>query len=149
MTENGQDVGGERAALSYPRPAVTDDIAFLYEGFGRHELRLQYCADCDRHRHPPSPSCPHCSSLRWGARAVSGRGRVYSYTVHHHPPIPPYAVPHTLVLVAMQEDFRFLATISDIPPDAIHIGMAVRLRFDELEPGFTLPVFVPDQDGLP
>ena len=127
----------------YPRPVILDYTAFLYEGFAQHKLRLQYCDQCGKHRHPPNPTCPHCHSSKWTAKATSGRGIVHSYTVQHYPPIPPYSVPHPVVLVDMEEGFRFLAAIKDIAPEDIHIGMKVETEFVELEPAFTLPVFRP------
>jgi uncharacterized OB-fold protein len=140
MTETN---GG--SAPRFPRPVILDYVAFLYEGFNRKELRIQYCDQCGRHRHPPSPLCPHCHSVKWTAKPTSGRGRVYSYTVQYHPPIPPHETPHPVVLADMDEGFRFLAAMRGVALDAICIGMPVAVGFVELESGFTLPVFRPAQ----
>lgn len=131
-----------------PRPVVTPDVAFLYEGFGHRDLRIQHCDDCGLRRHPPMPSCPSCRSPRWTARNAQLAGRVHSYTVHHHPPIPPFPTPHGIVLVDMADGFRFLASIRGVAPDRIRIGAPVELRFVEIEPDFWLPVFEP-ADGAP
>lgn len=130
-------------AGAYPRPVIVDYTAFLYEGFARGELRVQHCDDCGRHRHPPNPFCPYCHSPKWTAKPSGVRGIVHSYTVQHYPPIPPYEVPHPVVLVDMEGGFRLLAAIRGVPPDGIGIGMPVEARFVDLEPGFTLPVFFP------
>ena len=126
---------------TFPRPVVVEDVAFLYEGFERRKLRVQTCRRCGKLRHPPGPVCPFCQSPEWTATATSGRGWVHSFTVHHHPPIPPWSVPHAVVLADMEEGFRFLASTQGLAPDEVRIGMPVAVDFVECEPGFTLPVF--------
>ena len=128
-------------ATSYPRPLFNDDNAFLYEGFEQEELRIQKCSNCGQLRVPPGPMCPHCQSSEWTTINASGKGRVHSYTIQYHPPIPPFPSPHTLVLVDLEEGVRFLAAAKDISAEDVAIDMDVELEFCELEPGFKLPVF--------
>lgn len=125
----------------FPRPVVTADVAFLHEGFAHGEWRVQTCGHCGRHRHPPSPACPVCHSLDWHATPVGLRGVVHSYTVHHHPPIPPFATPHVVVLADMDDGLRFVAALRGVAPDGVRIGMPVEIRFEDVEPGYRLPVF--------
>ncbi len=42
---------GKKGAARRPRPAVTHDNAFFWEGVERGELRIQRCASCGRLRH--------------------------------------------------------------------------------------------------
>ncbi|MFD0658382.1 bifunctional MaoC family dehydratase N-terminal/OB-fold nucleic acid binding domain-containing protein [Thermocatellispora tengchongensis] len=74
---------------SYPlRPAVNRDTEFFWEGVRKGELRIQRCARCGELRHPPGPMCPRCRSADRTHVTASGVGTVYSYVVHHHPPVP-------------------------------------------------------------
>jgi hypothetical protein len=41
-----------------PRPAITPDSAFWWEGVRANELLIQRCVGCGRLRHPPGPACP-------------------------------------------------------------------------------------------
>ena len=127
----------------YPTPVINDDNAFLYEGFEHKELRIQKCNGCSALRFPPSPMCPHCGAMDWDYIVSSGDGFVYSYTVHHHPPIPPLETPHPVVLVELTEGIRFLAGIRNTPIENIKIGMRVALTFFECGSGHTMPVFEP------
>ena len=73
--------------------------------------------------------------MEWTAVEASGRGAVYSYVVVHHPPVPPFEYPNLIVLVELEEGTRVVSNLRDVAPEDVRIGMAVRARFDELEPG--------------
>jgi uncharacterized OB-fold protein len=129
-----------------PRPAITHDNAFFWEGIAAGRLLIQRCA-CGRLRHPPGPVCPVCHSFEWSAVPASGRGRVYSYVVAHHPAIPPFAYPNPIGLVELEEGPRLVANLSGVAPQAIRIGMPVVCEIVEVEPGFRLPTFRPAPGG--
>ncbi|WP_432841545.1 Zn-ribbon domain-containing OB-fold protein [Dactylosporangium sp. CA-092794] len=126
-----------------PRPAVNQDNAFFWDGVARGELLVQRCADCGHLRHPPGPMCPWCQSFNWHEVASCGRGRVYSFVVAHRPLPPGFAGPVPIVLVDMDEGWRFLAGIGGIEPAGLRIGLPVVVDFVEFEPGFVLPHFRP------
>jgi uncharacterized OB-fold protein/acyl dehydratase len=115
-----------------PRPAITHDNRFFWEGVDAGRLLIQRCR-CGVLRHPPGPMCPRCRSLEWDAVEASGRGTVYSYVVAHHPPIPPFAYPNLIVLVALEEGTRIVSNLVDVAPDAVRIGMPVQARFVTIE----------------
>lgn len=71
---------------------------------------------------------------------ASGRGRVHSFTVHHHPPIAPWEAPHAVVLVDLDEGVRFLASFAGDANDLV-IGLPVEIEFRELEDDYIFPVF--------
>ncbi len=58
--------------ISRPRPAITHDNAFFWEGVAAGELRIQRCQPCGRLRHPPGPMCPSVPESRLGHGAVEG-----------------------------------------------------------------------------
>ncbi len=125
---------------AFPKPVINDDVAFLYEGFSENQLRIQRCRDCNTLRMPPCPSCPHCRSHSWDTITASGRGRIHSFTVLHHPPIPPWESPHPVVLADLEEGVRFLASLTGDSAD-LAIDMPVEIEFLALEDGFVLPAF--------
>ena len=53
-----------------PRPAVTQDNAFWFEGTRAHKLLIQHCTSCGTLRHPPLPACAVCGF------AGVGHGRI-------------------------------------------------------------------------
>ena len=82
-----------------------------------------------------------CGTLRAGVPAcratqptyvvVSGRGTVYCYVVHHHPPVPGKELPFVVVLVELAEGVRMVGELLDAVPDDVEIGAAgARSTFD-------------------
>jgi hypothetical protein len=130
-----------------PRPARSHDNAFFWEGVLRRELLIQRCTGCGRLRHPPGPMCPHCHSLAWGAMRASGRGRVFSYVVAHHPPIPPFEYPNLIALVELEEGTRLVSNLVGIGPAEVRIGMPVQVEFTQVDPELVLPLFRPAATG--
>ena len=59
-----------------------------WEFCAKRELRFQKCGGCGAFRFPPLTGCRECGSTEVEWVAVAGRGRVFSYTVVHHPAIP-------------------------------------------------------------
>lgn len=125
------------------RPQMTGDYAFFLDGLQRRELLVQKCDDCGDLRPLPGPMCPACHSLHWTALPLGGGGTVYSYIVHHHPPIPPFATPHVVAVGDMDDGVRVTAALDHCSPDDVFIGMRVELAFVEGEDGFILHHFVP------
>jgi uncharacterized protein len=125
------------------RPTVNRDTAFFWEGTTAGELRIQRCAACGALRHPPGPTCPECLELSREYVVASGRGTVFSYVVHRHPPVPGHQLPIVLALVDLQEGVRMVATVDGVEPEAIEIGMPVTVGFRRIDDDLTLPVFRP------
>jgi uncharacterized OB-fold protein len=125
------------------RPAVNRDTAFFWEGTGREELRIQCCQACGALRHPPGPLCTRCGSTDRGHVVASGRGTVYSYVVHHHPPVPGKELPLVIVLVELEEGVRMLGELLGSDPDTVEIGQPVVCRMDRVDDELTLPAWVP------
>lgn len=125
-------------------PELSRDYSFFLEGLRQRQLLVQRCSACSALRHPPSPACPECHCLEWTPRALQGGGRIYSYIVHHHPPIPPYTSPHVVVLVDMDEGSRVLAALEGCAIDQIAIGLRVRVEFVEIGENFVLHRFRPE-----
>lgn len=124
-----------------PRPQVNRDTAYFWEGTAVGELRIQRCGACGALRHPPGPMCPRCGATRPGHVVASGLGEVYSFVVHHHPPLPGREVPFVVALVELEEGVRVLGELRGAEPDAVRIGAAVRVDFDRVDDELALPAW--------
>lgn len=125
-------------------PVVDDDGAPFWEYAARGELRVQCCArsGCGEPRFPPRPCCPHCGSFDSEWRAVSGRGRIWSYVVPHPPLLPDYAAqaPYNVVVVELADASRIRlvgnvvaspdAPLDSLDPARLRIGAPVSAVFD-------------------
>jgi uncharacterized protein len=146
------------------RPVVSADTEFFWAGTARGELRIQRCAGCGALRHPPGPMCPACGTAPTGTAptgaaptgaaptgtpatgdyvVAAGTGEVYSYVVHHHPPVPGKKLPIVIALVALPEGVRMVGELHGIPPDEVHIGLPVRAEFERVDDDLTLPSWRP------
>lgn len=130
-------------------PAVTPDTKFFWDGLREHRLLIQRCAGCGALRHPPRPMCPACHSLEWDAVESSGRGTVLSCVLPHHPPLPWFPEPYVVAIVDLEEGVRLVSNVVGIDPQAVTIGMAVRVRFETFDDGLVLPLFAPEPEVAP
>lgn len=116
-------------------PALTADNRAFWQGGATGQLQMHHCAACASFFQPPSPICPRCLSQEVGPRAVSGRGKVVTYTVNHQPWRPDLKEPFVIAIVelAEQKGLQFVTNIVGIDPDQVTIGMPVRVRFEHVE----------------
>jgi uncharacterized protein len=135
--------GAQPAPERRPRPAISDDTRFFWEGVERGELRIQRCLSCGELRHPPRPMCPRCRSLDWDAVRASGRGTVHSYVVPHHPRLPAFPDRYVVALVDLEEGTRLVTNLIDVAPEDVRIGMAVELACTKVDDQLVLPLFRP------
>ncbi len=126
------------------RPATSPDTEFFWAGAAAGELRVQRCGGCGALRHPPGPMCPSCGTMspRPPAYAVAaGTGEVYSYVVHHHPPVPGKKLPIVIALVQLPEGVRMTGELLGVAPAQVRIGLPVRAEFVKVDDGLTLPAW--------
>lgn len=128
----------------FPAPLITDDNREFWTGGRDGELRIIRCNDCGYCIHPPSPRCPRCLSDDVEPHAVSGLGRVYTYTVNQRAWSPGLEVPYVIAIVQLDEqpDLRLMTNIVGCDPDQIAIDMPVRVEFREQGEAY-VPVFRP------
>ena len=130
-------------------PLVTPDTAFFWDGTAAGELRIQRCAACGALRHPPGPMCPACGAASDGGYTVAaGTGEVFSYVVHHHPPVPGKRLPMVVALVHLPEGVRILGEMPGVRPDQVRIGLPVRVTFTQAG-DMALPTWRPADGALP
>jgi uncharacterized OB-fold protein len=133
-------------------PVVSRDTAFFWDGARERELRIQRCEACGALRHPPGPLCTVCGSDRRGWVVAAGTGVVYSYVVHHHPPVPGRTPPYVVALVELTEGVRMLGEVLDASADVprppggrevppVGVGTPVVLDWHEDGAGVVLPAW--------
>lgn len=133
--------------LNFPRPVPNIDDEAFWDGCRNDELRMQRCAACKKYRWLPRPMCPYCNALEHEWVTVSGRGKVFSWTVIVHPvhPAANEKVPYNVAQVQLDEDpdLILVTNLVEIDNDAIRIDLPVEAVFVEHEPGVKIPKFRP------
>jgi len=131
-----------------PRPSLTQDNAFWFQGARDHELLIQRCTSCGTLRHPPLPACGTCRSFEWDTVTASGRGVLYSFVVVHYPQVPSFEYPLPIGLVELEEGTRVVANLEGVEPGELRIGMELEARFVDFDDDLSLPVFAPVDVGV-
>lgn len=126
---------------------VIDRDNEAYWTWGRDgKLAIYRCAGCEYFVHPPVPFCPECESRDVAPQAVSGRGRIVTFTVNHKAWVPGLPVPYILALVAIEEqdDVRLACNLVDCAAEDINFNMPVEVLFEQAE-DIWIPLFRPVQ----
>lgn len=124
-------------------PLIEPLTEAFWTGGAAGELRVQHCETCGHWQHPPLVRCPKCHSADLQPRAVSGRGRVKTWTVNHQP--WQRGVDPTFVFAAIElEEQAELYLLSNVlcAPDEVHSGMAVQVTFEQQDDVW-FPLFAP------
>ncbi|MBI3538642.1 MAG: Zn-ribbon domain-containing OB-fold protein [Chloroflexi bacterium] len=133
----------------YTKPLPTPDPVTkpFWDSVKAHALQLQKCANCGRFIFYPRAVCPHCFSRDLNWTRVSGRGKIYGFTISHQKVIAAFAndVPYTIALVELEEGARLLTNIVGVEADPakIRVGMNVVVQYDDVTEAVTLPKFKP------
>ena len=127
-------------------PALNADNRAFWQGGRQGELLIHRCAACSRYFHPPTPLCPLCASFEVAPEAVSGKGKVLSYTINHQPWTPDLAQPYVVAIIELVEQpgLQFVSNVVGLPVTDVHIDMPVRVSFLNVEDVW-LPLFEKDQ----
>lgn len=118
-----------------------DNRAF-WTGGAEGKLMIHRCHDCGGFNHPPREVCRHCQSENVSPQAVSGKGRIDTYTVNHQKWAPDMDVPFVIARVALDDaPGVFLTTnIVNGPVEGVDIDDPVQVVFEEQD-GIWYPLF--------
>lgn len=132
-------------------PVPADDAASapFWDATRSKRLVFQRCDDCGAPVWYPRAVCPSCLSgdLTW--TEATGRGTVYSVSVHYRAPAPELAddVPYAVALVDLDDGPRMLTNVVGCDPEAVRIGDRVLATWRALPDGRHLLQFAPDPAG--
>jgi uncharacterized OB-fold protein len=129
-------------------PQPTAESQPFWDACARHELIVPRCEDCGRFWFPPSNRCQHCWSPRFGWTPVSGRGRLYSFTVFRRAYAAELAdqVPYVVGVVELEEGPRLITNVVGYDPADVRVDMPVEVVFDDLTDDVTLHAFRPREE---
>ena len=118
------------------RIPVAEDLFRWTEG--NVELIGSRCRGCGAHYFPKKLSCcnPDCKEKEVIEVALSGRGRLYSYTVQAYRPPALFKMeawaPYAIGLIDLPEGLRVMGMLTGVTLEEVVIDMAVDLTVDPL-----------------
>jgi uncharacterized OB-fold protein len=124
-------------------PSPIGPNAEFYAYCARGELRLQRCASCKAWRHPPRHRCAACGSLESTWERVSGRGRVFSWTVTHRAVDPAFEPPYAIVVVETDEGPRLVGNTRGIELTDLRVDLPVVIEIEPVSDAVGLLWFTP------
>jgi uncharacterized protein len=141
------DNAATMTARPKPAPAPAYESEPLWNGAARHELIIQQCTRCQHLLYPPDIACPQCHSDNLAEKQLSGKGRLYSFTVITRPFHQGFIddLPYVVGFVELDEQpgLRLITTIvGDQSPDDLVVDMPVEVVFEDRE-GHTVILFRP------
>lgn len=121
------------------------DTAPYWEHARRGMFALPRCEACGKFHFYPRATCPHCGGARIAWVPASGAGEVYSFSVVHRAPGPAFKadVPYVVAIVKTDEGPHLLSRVVGVSPDAVKIGMRLKVSIQEVSGDVSLPVFSP------
>ena len=139
------DSAGPAGYAKFLPSDIPDSHQPFWQSLREHAVKVQRCDDCGSFRYIPKDICPRCHSALATWTPVSGHGEVYTFTVVRRAPTAAYQeeAPYVLAHVTMEEGFRMIANLTGTPPEAVRIGMPVRLGYLDVTPDWTLLTFEP------
>jgi uncharacterized OB-fold protein len=121
-----------------------DDRPF-WDACAERRLRFQACDDCGLLRHPPTPACPDCTSVRVRWVDAPRTAVVYTFTVIHHASHPAVAgnLPYVVAVVEFPglPGVRLVTNVTGVPPAQVRIGLPLELWWDDIGEGRCVPRF--------
>jgi uncharacterized OB-fold protein len=133
-----------------PLPTPTPETAPFWEGCQAHELRLQFCTQCQAYFFYPRIFCPTCLSDAVEWRTVSGKGTLLTYVLSARPaPGFENELPYAIAIVKMDEGPHLMTNIvgTALTPQNLPAGLPVEVVFDDVSDQITLPKFQPAGRG--
>jgi uncharacterized OB-fold protein len=126
------------------RPKITKRNADFWCGGANGKLTLLRCQVCGTYVFPSAPVCPSCRSLHIAPETLSGRGKVYAYTVNHYQWLPDMEPPYVVAQVELveQEGLILTTNIVHCAIDEVHTDMEVEVVFAHNDDVY-VPLFQP------
>ena len=133
------------ATYDKPTPQMEPEAKPFWEHLRQHQMHIQKCQTCDKWFFPPSTHCPNCLTEEVAWEPVTGTGTVWASVTMHRSYRPAYEneIPYNLSIIELDEGAKVWANVVECQPEDVHIGMNVRVCYDDVTDDLTLARFVP------
>lgn len=86
------------------------------------------CPDCDHHFFPRRAICPGCGRVGLETVDLSGRGKIWTFTIVHQPPSGAVVqAPYVIAQVELPEGVLVTSLVTDCAPKDVRVAMEVEI----------------------
>ena len=130
-------------------PPVRNFSRPFWDATRERRIVIQYDRDVSAYQFYPRPTSIYTGrrgALEW--REVSGRGRIFSFTIARRarPPFRGHE-PYFIALVTLDEGVNLMSNVRDCPVERMAVGLRVRPAWLPLADGRNLLMFEPDPES--
>lgn len=133
------------APRSQPIPLADELSAPFWAAAKEQRLAIQRCRSCGYYNHPPRALCDACLKPDLTFVPVSGRGKIYSFTIMHQRDVVGFENDAPFInLVVELEEQPMLLMVSNLPidqRDRVKIDAPVEVAFENRSEGLVIPQF--------
>jgi uncharacterized OB-fold protein len=125
-------------------PEMTPETAAFWSAAAEGKLVIERCDACGVDAFPPRGICRNCRSRSMSPIEVTGRGRIYSFTINYQRWLPDLEVPFAVVLVEFPDHpgVRVVGRLRGCEPGQVAIDDEVEVGFEPGPGGYAVPSFV-------
>ena len=133
-----------------PVPAIMPEAKPFWEAAAQQKLKIQRCGNCNAWVWTPRPACFECGSETLVWTEVSGRGKVYSFTVIRQivgrgsSQAFQNDIPYVVAWVDLEEGPRLTTNIVGCAVEDVKLDMKVAVVFEQASPEVWMPKFKPE-----
>jgi len=129
-----------------PLPEFRPETKPFWEGCKNHSLMLPRSKQTGKFFFYPrafSPGDDMSSDIEWVKSP--GRGKVWTFSIHHMGPTKAYKEDgaYVVALIELEEGVKMMSNVVDCDVSDVKIGMEVEVVFDDVTDEVTLPKFRP------
>lgn len=125
-------------------PRITEAARPFWTALREGKFVTTRCQACGEISFPPRLLCPACLSDQREWITLSGRGKIYAFTLNRIVPrgyVP--EAPYVTAMVDLEEGPRLLTRLENAAYDQLQIGQAVKVAFKTLTDEITFFYFEP------
>lgn len=138
------------AEYKKPLPKPDPITQPYWDSLKEHAMKIQKCNDTGKYFFYPRGVSPYTGSTNISWEPVSGNGTIYGFTIipEARRAMPGFGedAPYVVAMVELDEgNARLMTNIVNVEasPDAVKVGMPVKVVYDDVTDEFTLPKFEP------
>jgi hypothetical protein len=128
-----------------PVPVIDELTRPFWEAARERRLVVQQCGACGYYNHPPRSFCDSCLSQQLAYAPVSGRGKIYTFTVMHQRDVAGFEEesPFVNIVVELEEQQRLLmvSTLEQEASEPVRIAAPVEVFFENRGGNLVVPQF--------